>query len=354
MSEAATIYDVAELAGVSISTVSLVLNQPTRVRDSTRRRVLDAANHLAFRPKSEAVSRARSGFGRIGVLSPFTSYASFHRRLDGILARLSEVGNGLEVVLFDHESVDGTASAFADSLPLTERLDGLILMGVPLSRPNVELVGARRFPVVLVDVGEPRFSLPSVIVDDYLGGHLAAAHLLETGAATYLYVGIPQRSTDYVFQSQRRQAGFLDALAAAGVPPAQVTTRVVGHSIAEALAAITPVLDGLPGPVAVFCFSDELAAGTVQAARRLGRRVGEEVTVVGFDNSDLAEGLDMTSVHQPLRESGALAVDLLLAQLRAPAEFPASAEPAVLGLELVVRGTTARRPTIHQQGAAES
>src|SRR4051812_33302144 len=117
MSES-TIYDVAKRAGVSISTVSLALNSPSRVRAATLDRVLAAADELAFVPKADAVTRARKGIGRIGVLAPFSSYPSFARRLNGVFRAIK--GSGSEIVVYDQESA---ASSVLGSLPLTRRLD---------------------------------------------------------------------------------------------------------------------------------------------------------------------------------------------------------------------------------------
>ncbi|MBX6390706.1 MAG: LacI family DNA-binding transcriptional regulator, partial [Frankia sp.] len=100
--EHATIYDVAGLAGVSISTVSHTLNRPHRVNPATRQRVLDAIDALGYVPKETAIARARKGVGRVGVLAPFTSYESYRRRLRGIL--LEAQGEATEIVIYDHES----------------------------------------------------------------------------------------------------------------------------------------------------------------------------------------------------------------------------------------------------------
>ena len=97
-----TIYDVAAYAGVSISTVSQTLNRPNRVNPKTRERVLKAIEELQYMPKAQAVSHARRGVGRIGVLAPFTSYDSFRRRLMGVLAESD--GTNRDVVVYDHES----------------------------------------------------------------------------------------------------------------------------------------------------------------------------------------------------------------------------------------------------------
>jgi DNA-binding LacI/PurR family transcriptional regulator len=148
-----TIYDVAAEAGVSISTVSLALNSPTRVSDATRQRVLRAADALGFVPKADAVSRARRGVGRIGVVAPLTSYASFARRLNGVLRAVQ--GQPLEVVVFDQQSAAATALPLLASLPLTRRLDGLVVMGLPLEESVATRLVSLELPTVLVDLRHP-------------------------------------------------------------------------------------------------------------------------------------------------------------------------------------------------------
>ena len=105
-----TIYDVAERANVSIGTVSKALNTPARVAEPTRRRVLDAVAELNFVPKAAATSRARKGVGRIGVFAPFSSFESFHQRLNGVLLATSTAASAIEVVVFDVESAAESAA----------------------------------------------------------------------------------------------------------------------------------------------------------------------------------------------------------------------------------------------------
>src|SRR3979490_1781451 len=121
VARAVTIYDVATRAGVSISTVSLALNAPTRVSEPTRARVLSAADELGFVPKADAVTRARRGVGRIGVIAPFSSCPSFGVRLNGVFAELR--GQPLEVVVYDHTSAAEAPSPLLAGLPIVRRLD---------------------------------------------------------------------------------------------------------------------------------------------------------------------------------------------------------------------------------------
>ena len=121
--ERVTIHEVARRAGVSIATVSHTINRPHRVSAATRERVMQIIDELQFVPKATAISQARKGVGRIGVLAPFTAYASYWQRLGGVLGEFQS--EALDVLVYDHGSVADMESPLLNSLPVTGRLDGL-------------------------------------------------------------------------------------------------------------------------------------------------------------------------------------------------------------------------------------
>jgi DNA-binding LacI/PurR family transcriptional regulator len=195
----ATIYDVAERAGVSISTVSLALNAPRRVKAETLERVLAAIDELKFVPKSEAVTRARRGVGRLGVIAPFTTYPSFARRLNGVLRATGD--QSYEVVVYDQESA---ATSTLASLPLTQRLDGLIVMSIPFGDEIADRLVDQNIGTVLVELERPGFS--SVTIDDVAGGRMAAKLLLDRGHSRFGFLGERQHdSHGYLLQSNARR-----------------------------------------------------------------------------------------------------------------------------------------------------
>jgi DNA-binding LacI/PurR family transcriptional regulator len=322
-----TIRDVAAEAGVSVSTVSLVLNAPERVSDPTRRKVLAVIDALGFVPKAEAVARARKGAGRVGVLAPFSSYPSAARRVNGVLAGAGD--RPVEIVLFDQESSARSTSPLLGSLPVTGRLDGIIVVSRPLDDAVATRLRELRLPTVLLDVRHAGFD--SVHTDDSEGGRLAAEHLLARGHRAFAFLGEEQRSDRYVSPSQRRLAGFRAALAEAGHTP---VVRLSPHHPGPAPAR--ELLSAEPRPTAVFAADDTLAAGVLRAAHELGLAVPADVAVVGFDDGELAEALDLTTVRQPLEESGRTAMELLLRRLSGTG----TARQITLALELTVRRTT--------------
>jgi LacI family transcriptional regulator, repressor for deo operon, udp, cdd, tsx, nupC, and nupG len=327
---ASTIYDVARRAGVSISTVSLALNSPARVRPETLQRVLAAADELSFVPKADAVTRARKGIGRIGVLAPFSSYPTFARRLNGVFRAVK--GTGSEVVVYDQESA---ASSVLASLPLTRRLDGLIVMSLPFSDDVAQRLEAQRIATVLVEVERPGFS--SVTIDDAAGGAMVAQHLIDRGHRAFAFIGEEQSSHHYRSQSEARLAGFRAAIEANGGELHDAAIRLVSHGLEAARSAAHEILATESPPSAVFAHDDVLAGGVLKAARELALDVPGDVAVVGFDDSDLADQLGLTSVRQPLEDSGEVAAETLLAQLANPDK---AVQHVALKLTIVERETT--------------
>src|SRR5438445_6257257 len=199
-----TIYDVASQAGVSISTVSLALTAPSRVRNETLDRINAAIDELGFVPKTEAIARARRGVGRIGVIAPFTTYPSFSRRLNGVLSHLR--GQSYETVVYDHE---GAGTSLLSSLPLTRRLDGLIVMSLPLSEEVVQRLLDRDLRTVLVELERPGFS--AVTIDNLAGGELVADLLTRRGHRRFAFLGeggTKPHPHDRMLQSEARYRGF--------------------------------------------------------------------------------------------------------------------------------------------------
>jgi LacI family transcriptional regulator len=330
VAERVTIYEVARAAGVSISTVSIALNRPSRVSEATRARVLEVADSLGYVPKAEAVSTARRGMRRIGVVAPFTSYVSFLQRLKGVLAVAAE--RGVEVSVFDHESAATASSPLLAGMPIRGQVDGLIVMGMRVGDVVEQRLFDRGMPVVVVDAESDRF--PVVACDDVAGGRLAAGHLLRLGHHRFGYL-VERQLTDYDSQARRRVRGVRSALDAAG--GCTLTLVECGSSVEDARAAAMEVLRGPERPTAIMAHCDELAVGGLLAARDLGLDVPRGLAVMGYDDGPAAQAADLTTVRQPFEESGATAAGVLLAAIGDPA---AHRTVTYLDLRVVQRSTT--------------
>nr|BAU79606.1 transcriptional regulator, LacI family [Polymorphospora rubra] len=329
---ASTIYDVARRAGVSISTVSLAFNNPVRVTQSTLDRILAAADELSYLPKTEAVTRARRGVGRIGVMAPFTSYPSFARRLNGILRATRDLP--WEIVVYDQGSAAATSPTLS-TIPLTRRLDGLVIMSLPVDPKVAHRLVEQKLPTVLVDLEHPNFS--SVAIADAEGGRIVAEHLHARGHTRLGCVTERKKGQPATLPQEARLDTFRSTLAGFGTQLPDSRIRRVDYGVEPARRAAHELLDLPEPPTAIFAHDDLIAVGVLKAARERGLRVPDELAVVGFDDSDVAEPLGLTTVRQPLEESGTIAIQTLLDQLSDPDR---SMRHIVLRLTLVERDTT--------------
>jgi DNA-binding LacI/PurR family transcriptional regulator len=325
------VYEVAKKAGVSIATVSRVLNTPDRVTESTRDRVHQAIDALGFVPKAEAAARARKMHGRIGVLAPFFTFPSFVQRLRGVATALND--SPFELAIYNVDSSSRRIGLLA-SLPVTRRIDGLIIMALPFDDDAADRLVSHDLPTVLIEFSQPRFS--SVRIDDAAGGALAAAHFVSLGRARCAFVGdadVP----DYALPiSDYRLSGYRKELAERGVSLPDSHIARAPHGLETARRATHALLDLPERPSAIFAASDTQAMGALQAARERGLYVPGDLAIVGFDDIDIANYIGLTTVRQPLEESGRVAVDLLLSRLADPSR---PVQDVWLPLNLIRRAT---------------
>lgn len=314
MTRAITIRHVAEEARVSIATVSNTMNRPGRVAAQTRARVLEAADRLGYVPHSTVNPNAPTARRRLGVIAPFRAYPSYAMRLNGILEVFG--ADRTDAVVFDHPSASRSPSPRLAALPFSGGLDGLVIMGVPVDTGLGERILDRELPTVLIDSTHPRFS--SVVLDEAHGTRIAAEHLIARGFERFVYVTEGQVSNDYISQGKRRLSGFLRALADRGVPEAHVQriTARSGDVTAGRIAADVITTIAREGRVGVLAGHDTLAAGILAGLRASGTAVPERVGVMGWDGGDLVEALGLTTVRQPLVESGRLGAERLVALMR--------------------------------------
>jgi DNA-binding LacI/PurR family transcriptional regulator len=326
-----TIARVAALAGVGVGTVSRVLNDSGAVSPGTRRRVQEAIDALDYEPNAAARALSTGRTLTIGVVAPFATRPSVVERLRGVARQLSEAG--YQLVLLDVDRPEHLEGALR-SVAIRGRCDGLLVISLPLQEHAIARVRAAGIPLVLVDRREP--GVAGVHIDDEAGGRLGAEHLLELGHTRIAFLG-DREDNPYGFDSSaRRRAGYEAALRDAGVAvdPELIATGPHGRATARALAA---QLLALPTPpTATFAASDDQAVGVLDAADAAGVSVPGDLSVVGFDDVEIAAYVGLTTVAQPLEESGERGARLLLDALEG---WPG--EPEELRCELVVRDTSA-------------
>ena len=302
-----TIRDVARHAGVSVATVSRVLNESPLVVEPTRERVQASVDELGYRPNATARNLSIGRAAAIGVVVPFLTTPSVVERVRGVVERLGSDGHDL--LLFDVEAPKQRAEAMRN-LARRDRVAGLLVISLPVRDHEIDALERDNLPAVLVDVAHAR--LPRVVIDNVQGGELAAAHLLARGHRRIGFIG-DHPTNEYGFtSSEDRRRGFRAVLGNAGVEPVE---RCGPHGRDEAAGLAESLLRLPDPPSAIFAASDLQAIGVLKAAETLGLRVPQDVAVIGFDDIDLAEIVGLTTIRQPLREGGALAADLLLAAI---------------------------------------
>src|SRR5262245_29890570 len=203
----ATIYDVAKKAGVSISTVSRVLNAPEQVQETTRMRVLAAIDQLNFVPRAEATARARKDTGRIGILAPFFTYLSFTDRLRGVVTALAD--SSYELVVYSVTS-SAQRDGYLTRIALNRRLDGLIVMALTVDETATRRLLTHELATVLIEVANPSFSC--IEIDNQAGGRLAAEFLLQQGHRRCAFVGDSEVPDYAIHTSDWRLVGYRRAL----------------------------------------------------------------------------------------------------------------------------------------------
>jgi DNA-binding LacI/PurR family transcriptional regulator len=327
-----TIYDVARSSGVSISTVSRVLNSPDKVNTKTRARVMSAIDKLGFVPKAEARARAMRSTNRIGVLTPFFTAPSFVQRLRGVAGALS--GAHCELVIYTVASIEDLQAHIA-SIPIMQNLDGLIIISLAIEERVASRLHDSGIETVLIESWHAQ--LNSICIDDQRGGMLAAQYLIDRGHTRIGFLGDIEPPARYAIRPVKsRLAGFKRALEDAGLSLPRryiVQAPYTGGGPREATRALL----ALPRPpTAVFAASDIQAVSIMKVARQANLKIPEDLAIVGFDDIDLAEFMDLTTIRQELDESGRLAAEILLSKMAEPGR---GLQHITLPLRLIERQT---------------
>jgi len=332
VNEGSTIYDVAALSEVSIATVSRYLNNPEKVNSVTRQKVQDAMDTLSYIPHGNTGTKAKRHVGRIGVLTPFFPAPSFVQRLQGMTPVFRNAH--CEMVIYTVDTQEQLRE-YLHSIPFSKRLDGLIIMAMRIGDDDAQRLIKAGLEVVLIENHHQLFS--GIEADNVRGGSLAAAHFLEKQYTPCGFVG-ERIDLPYSLQpSELRWKGFHTALDEAGHAVAFQHVRLGAGTVADGCRMGLELLEGPGRPRAIFAMSDLQAIGVLRAARRLGLKVPQDVAVLGFDDIEAAEYMELSTVSQSLGESGRLAAELLLGRIREPGR---PLQGIQLDVAIVPRSTT--------------
>lgn len=331
-----SLADVARAAGVSLATASRALNNAYGVAPATRQKVLAAAREHDFVPSPEAARLAGGASARVALVVPHLDRWYFGELAVGVENGLRAAG--ADVLLY----LVGDATdrhAFFRDLPARRKVDGVVVAAFDVDdaeRERLEVMG-----VTIVSAGGHVSPYPYVGIDDQAAARQAVDHLVQLGHRRIAMIGAANPDQPAWPSERARSDGYRAALHSAGLavdPSLVVTTAWGGGHGARAMARLLSLPEP---PTAVFAHSDEVAVGAMRTIRRAGLRIPEDVSIVGIDDHPLADLVDLTTVHQPVREQGALAAQLLLGLLRADPEVPRS---VTVPTYLVARGSTAAPP----------
>jgi DNA-binding LacI/PurR family transcriptional regulator len=336
-----TIKDVARACGVSVATVSYVINGTRVLKPDTRVRILKAMEEMNYHPNAVARSLSSRRVYTIGVHCGVLKAAEFITNsyaagiLSGVLDRASQAEFDVTLFTARWQSVQKSAPMLRDG-----RTDGILLVAPPTSSDMLEGLAASGRPLVAISA-PPQPGIPVVDVDNYSGAKMSARHIIELG---HKRIAAILGDTDLAAFAPRHQ-GFCDALEEAGLPRKPdwiVPSRFDGSLAFEQTCTL---LRGREPPTAICAGNDSIAIAVLDAARSLGVHVPQQLSVVGFDDSPFAAVVTptLTTIRQPLHAIGACAATLLIERMEK--QNPQDSQQVhLLAPELVVRDSTSVVP----------
>jgi DNA-binding LacI/PurR family transcriptional regulator len=290
----AGIKEIAEEAGVSPATVSRALRGFQHVNDATRAKIVAAAEKFNY-PITPSPGRVNLGrTNSVGIVAPYISRWYFAQVISGAEQALREAG--LDLLLYNFSQMKGRELLFQHQL-LKGRVDALIVISLPPTEEEFDSMLNLGIPVSLVGMHHKNCS--SVAIDDVAAARTATQHLVNQGHKNIaLMSGRPDDPFNFSVPQDRRK-GFLQALAENGLEWEQSREVHGDFTMNTASRAMDDLLARPNRPTAIFCESDEMAFGAMQAARRHGLKVPDDISIIGFDGHEMAEYSDLSTIEQP-------------------------------------------------------
>lgn len=323
-----SIFDVAKKAGLSVVTVSRVLNHSTSVRQKNREKVLQAMKELDYHPNASARSLASGRTGIIGL-----TLATLHDSvLDAVVQEINDrlAENGYFLALSISQ---GDEESFRRSMFQEDRVDGVILLSPANSDVYVMELKKRKIPFVILDSQQQNLSVSMIVVNNFKGGYDATKHLIDLGHSNIAHISGPRS----FLSSREREKGYLYAHEEAGIKPFGVVEG--GFDIPSGYRIARGWIESGKLPTAVFAADDFIALGVMDAFKNAGIQVPGDVSVIGFDDQIYASEFRpyLTTVRQPFEKIGRQGVDILLKLIKDPSRRNVSME---FDPELIIRETT--------------
>jgi LacI family transcriptional regulator len=331
-----TMKDVAELAGVSTTTVSHVINKTRHVDESTRESVEFAMKELRYQPNYVARSLRSGETKTIGLIVPDASNLFFAE----IARRIEDLGyqEGYSVILGNSDNDPDKQTNYINTL-LAKQVDGVIFISSGGEAEDLELLSANNIPIVVADRDVPLSLADVVLLDNEKAGYEATRYLINLGHKCIACITGPSELSP----SMSRVEGYKKALREVNIPYFEELIAVGDFRIKGGEIAMGSLLQQSCKPTAVFALNDMMAIGAMTAIRKAGLRIPDDISVIGFDDIELASAVTptITTMAQPLDELSKNAIDLLIEQIRG--ENREGNSRIILSAHLIERESTAAR-----------
>lgn len=327
----AGIKDVAREAGVSTATVSRALRELQHVNPETRARIVAAAEKLNYTLNNVKNNQPKLA-NSVGIIAPYLSRWYFAKVIQGAEQALSEAG--MDLLIYNINQNEDRHRIFQDEY-LRGRIDALISISLPLSESEFQSILDLDIPTALVGTRDPRVA--SIRIDDIAGARTATQHLVNQGHKRIGLIG-GVKNDPYKFPVQRdRKKGFLEVMEESGLEFDPAHDVIGDFQIATSVQAMGELLAKRNRPTAIFCESDEMAIGALHAIKKHGLKVPDDISIVGFDNHEMAEYFDLTTIEQPVQMMGEMAAWSIMERLKKPSsDMP----DLVMPTSLIVRNST--------------
>jgi len=337
----AGIEDVARLAGVSTATVSRALSGKDVVSDKSRAKVEAAALELGYVASHSAYTLATGRNRNIGVVMPYVDRWFFSAALEAIESTLIE--NGYDLTLYNLSGGEEQRGKIFNEFLLRQRVDAVLTVAVHPNEAELEQLNKMKKPIFAI--GGQVHGARSLAMNDHYAGKLATDHLLSLGHTRVANVSGAINSDREFDQANKRKDGYLEAMREAGLETRKNWLVEADYTSQGAYRIVKQMLgDPKNAPTAIFCNSDEMGFGAIMAAKDLGLRVPEDISVIGIDNHDMSDLFGLTTIDQKVREQGARAAKLILDVLADPGlESHINIEEDIeWNVDLLIRSSTAR------------
>ncbi len=327
-----TIRDVAARAGVSLTTVSHVINNTRFVSDETKARIVEAMHELQYRPNVLARSLRSGKTYTIGLIMPDSENPFFSAVGREVEAKAFELG--YSVILCNTER-DAERQSFYVEVLRNKQVDGVIIIPTGDEISGISFLIEQSIPVVVIDRWLPDLSIDAVLTDNHLGGYQATKHLIDLGHRRIACIGAPAALTP----AGDRLSGYRKALKESGIEEDPDLVLLGDYHAKSGSEAMTRLLALASPPTAVFAGNDLMAIGAMRAVLDAGLSVPQDVAVVGFDAIELARYTNptLTTIAQPVGDIGSQAAALLIERIDDKTRAP---RRPVLSTRLIVRQST--------------